>query len=104
MSRPSNWYVMDSDQQRAWERAERERDDLEYEHRRAIEDAESAARNNQRKLQAKAAELVNARMEQSSLVQEIEELTSEVALAHQWLKDNGHWAAFKDWASSRRDS
>jgi hypothetical protein len=40
--KPDNWYHMTYEQQRAWEKAEREREDLEYERDRAREDAEAA--------------------------------------------------------------
>lgn len=46
MTRPRNYRAMDADERRAWDRQEREREDLEYEvqrERQAREDADYAA-------------------------------------------------------------
>jgi biopolymer transport protein ExbB/TolQ len=42
--KPSNWYEMDYSAQREWERADRERQNLEYDADRAKEDAERSTR------------------------------------------------------------
>jgi len=44
MNKPNNWYEMDYEQQREWERAARKQDELEYDLRRAQEEADDTRR------------------------------------------------------------
>jgi len=101
-NKPSNWYQMSCEERRAWDRAERQRQDLEYERERALEDAERAERyalQRERQLSAMISE------NESRLGDANDALASanaELALYEQWVKEKGLAGEFDDWASYRR--
>lgn len=77
MSKPSNWYNMSWEEQRAWQRAESEREDLEYRARQAQEEAEQVRRDAQREARraqaqfSAMAEEVNMELEDAIQQQEV---------------------------------
>lgn len=102
MNRPSNWYQMDGSERRAWQKQEREREDLEYERDRERENAGRAQQDaaDQRRARRQAEESHAEEMENiNDLLRDVQE---ELNLCRQWIKENGHWEAFDDWASYRR--
>ena len=84
MNKPSNWWTMDHDERRAWERQAREVDDLEYEKQRAqeaAEEAQSKVQRQRREHQARTDELLN---QQSDLWEQLDaEKEAKVAA---WLE------------------
>jgi hypothetical protein len=90
-SKPSNWYQMTYDEQRAWERQERERDDLEYDLERAREDAEHAARRAKRKLAAQREELESMRDVASGSSAAASEARHALHQAHAFIRAKGLW-------------
>jgi hypothetical protein len=102
VNKPSNWYDMDHDQRRAWERQAREAEDLEYERdraRRALEDAEG---DHRRARAAARAELSGVQEMMESVAEDLARVQAELDLARTWIRENGHWEAFDDWSSERR--
>jgi hypothetical protein len=106
MNKPSNWYAMDADERRAWERQARAVEDLEYEKEREREGREWAfQRADEVKRQAAAARSAHEE-ERAGLLDEIDGLrdaAAELALAKQFLKEKGLASEFDDWASYRRE-
>jgi hypothetical protein len=106
--RPSNWYDMDYDSQRAWERNDRQRRDAEYERDCLQDDLESQARCCRREHQDYQSQIDAIRSENGNMIseleQEIDSLREETSLFQEWLKLKGMSAEFDEWASFRRTS
>ena len=102
--KPSNWYTMSYEDQQRWLHDERERQDLEYECDRAREEADQQHRRDARRLEEVIHDLTSQREEINNIYESLNDAQSELELAHQWLKENGHWESFDLWASYRRMS
>jgi len=102
MGKPANWYAMDYEQRRDWEKAERQRQDLEYEADECRRTAEDAARRLRREQESTRERLSSMRSQMDADNEERANLEHELSLAHQWLRENGHWDTFDTWASTRR--
>lgn len=83
MSKPSNWYDMDYEQQREWEAAERacqrEKDELQCQAEQAQEDTDAARRRATRAIEAAHEDYSNLSASYDSLSDENEELKARVA-------------------------
>jgi hypothetical protein len=109
MSRPSNWYQMSFTERGLWEQADRRRQDVEDERDNAQEEAERSerfARDARRLADERASELRSVRDELDSTIADFEtvlgELEVEISLRDEWLKEQGLYDRFGDWAAYRR--
>ena len=101
MNRPRDWYDMTHDQQRDWERREREREDLEYDLDRARQDSERLDRQRQesiRYLRGALDEERNSNAEYiDSLATERDEWKVEATAMRSFLKEKGLAEEFDNW-------
>lgn len=103
MNRPPNWYSMDAQERRTWEKQAREIEDLEYERDRERKDAEAAQSRARRQQAAISEELAWARDAEANLQDELDNARRELKLRNDWLREKGLYDEFDQWASMRRD-
>jgi len=102
MNKPANWYDMPYEQQRAWERQAREREDLEYDLDRAREES-LQSHNDARRRERELRQCMSERDETiASTADELDAANAELRLRDAFLKEKGLAGEFDDWASYRR--
>lgn len=100
-SKPSDWYNLSYEQQRAWERTNRELEDMEYERDQAREESEKTFRENQRRRQEYRNEIEAIREERITAEEELEEANSEIRLLSMFLKERNLKADYDNWTKGK---
>lgn len=98
MSRkPENWYQLGYPEQRAWERQERERQDLEYERDQAREEMERSDRDRKRLKEDYRNEMASAQDQRDELAGELAEWKESARERWSFIKFKGLTEEFEVW-------
>lgn len=96
-SKPNNWYHMTYDQQQAWQRQEREREDEEYRRREAEEALERKQRNERKMRDEFKSELSSERSRYDELLEDLRDANEERRQLKRFLEAKGLTAEFQGW-------
>jgi hypothetical protein len=98
-----NWWEQ-QEQEAKDRKAKREREDLQYERDRAQEDLECSERSARRDRDCARARHQELDSELTEVKSFLDDAIEEKNLAHQWIREQGLWEQFDEWASFRRPS
>lgn len=97
MSKPINWYDMDDNAQRAWQRQESERQDLEHERDQAREAAERDQARHKRQMASYRDEVEAIRVERAELEEAAEEAGEELDYVNRFLRERKLMEDYQSW-------
>lgn len=100
-NRPPNWYQMSMEEQRVWKNVETERENLEYNLRRAQEDSERERRRLSDSVDNWKLEYYAAMEELTSLREERDDVSSELQTAEQFIREAAQWDVYLAWRKIR---
>lgn len=95
--RPHNWEYMTTDEQAAYKRLERAREEEQYRRMQAEENLEQEQRNERRMKQEYRDALATEREERSELVEQLQTANSRWDRAMAFIKEKGLTEEFNKW-------
>jgi hypothetical protein len=95
--RPSDWYNWSYDQQQAWQRQERERDDEEYRRREAEDALEREQRERRRQKEEYRNELESERDYRNGIIEECRVANDRWQRALRFIESKGLTAEYNAW-------
>lgn len=97
MSHPAGWFSWSSDQQRAWAKENRERQDAEYEREEAVRRSERAERERSRLRVEYVNEMNSAQEQRERLCEDLHEANTELRYYARYLLFKELGADFEAW-------